>query len=157
LREEAGVAGYERTVFGGVRVNKAFVSIEALLALLLAGFALTILPALLSAHPNSALETVYEFQLAQDFAEVSVSNPQTLSAIKDFAKGDISAGAFLEEKFSRVLGEAGDYCLELKAREKVLHLNCRNDKMQKVSASRIIFDETGNSFFELDVSLGFYS
>jgi len=138
-------------------MGRAFVSVEALLALLAAGLALTLAMPLLSSRPSQALETVYEFQLAQDFAEVGVSNPEALSAIKLFAEGNAEAKAFLEEKFSAILSKAGDYCLELSAKEKVLSLNCRGGKMQGVYVSRAVFDDGRNAFFDFGVKLGFYS
>lgn len=131
---------------------KGFFSTEAFFALLfiLVFVSLYALPA----HPKENLQIFYRFQLAQDLAETSVSNPASLDALKGFSNGDPVAEKILGEKYSVLLEELGDYCLIVKASGRVLKLNCREGVSSLVFAWRTIYD---GSFFKAEFGVGGYS
>jgi len=130
--------------------------VEAFLALLFALTAFSLLLPSFSARPSFL--NVFKLQLTQDFMEVSVKNPDTLQAIRDFAGGSEQAKDFLEGKYSALLSQTGDYCIELEARGRGLRVNCVRPSVSKITVSRIVFDGTGEGgFFELTLSLGFHS
>lgn len=124
---------------------RAFVSFEVFLALL---FAVSAFAFLLPSHPPS-YSVFYQYQLAQDFLEVSISNQELFWEIVVFEDG--SSGVLLQSKYASLIEEAGDYCLELKAGGKTLKANCENGFSSKISVSRMVFD--GEEFFELQISL----
>lgn len=128
---------------------KAFASFEAMLALL---FAIVSFLALLPLFSPQQSQGLYEYQLAQDFAEISVSQPRLKSAIADFRGGSQSSKEFLGSEYARILGGVGDYCLELDAGER-LEVNCERAFSSTAAASRILFD--GEDFFEMRILLSF--
>ncbi|MFH1056255.1 MAG: hypothetical protein V1717_00435 [Candidatus Micrarchaeota archaeon] len=132
---------------------KGFVSVEAFLALLFAITSFAVLVPSLEARPSFL--SVYEFQLAQDFAEVSLKNAETLEKLREFSGGSDSAGVWLEEKYERLAGGLGDYCVEIEVKERVLKAHCEREPFSKTSVSRMVFD--GKDFFEVRFAVGFYS
>ncbi|MCX6767888.1 MAG: hypothetical protein NTY90_04140 [Candidatus Micrarchaeota archaeon] len=138
--------------------RRSFVfSIEALLSLAaadaLAGYSL--------AGAGTFYGEFHAAQLVQDLLEVSVKNPENARAIAEFAAGNGGGKAFLEEKYSKILGQLGNYCLDLEADGKEMKANCiasapgsggNEGSGTVVSGERIFFD--GNRFFTVRLSLG---
>gem|GEM_PF-5518340 len=132
---------------------KAFASIEAVLALLFAILAFSLI--LPSFHSQPSFLVVYQQQIAQDFMEVSLSDGEISAAIRGFHDGDEASREFLLQKYSSFVGETGDYCVELNAGGRELKVNCNFTPASKTIASRIVF--SGNGFFEARLSVGFHS
>ena len=133
---------------------RAFASIEALLALIAASAAFS---AIMPMFNQAPLQPVYLFQLSQDFLEISMHNPETLDRIVEFSRGSESAKTFLEGKYSKLIMQLGDYCMRMEARNRKIEVNCKGKTKIQTSASRIVFDNQANDFFELRVTLGAYS
>lgn len=130
---------------------KCFASLEALLSLVFASFAFSLLLPLFSYAPP-AFSLLHQKQLAEDFAEITLAKSEFFEAVLELAEGDGNAERFLEGEYSRVALLLGDYCVELRAKESVARANCKNPLSSRVSASRMVFD--GSRFFELAVSVG---
>lgn len=150
LRQEGGFA--ERRVGGAwlVRV-KSFASFEVLLSLLFAVAMFSLLLPYFSVRPSYS--RLHAFQLAQDFAEVSLASQRLRGEIIAFKNGEAGAQERLAGEYSQVLRELGDYCVEARVAEKVLKANCGKAFSQRVSARRLAFD--GTDFFEIEFSLYF--
>ncbi|HIH20911.1 TPA: hypothetical protein HA244_06620 [Candidatus Micrarchaeota archaeon] len=139
-------------------MKNSFASIEAFIALLAGAVAFSSILHLLSAgEAQTPFSTLYGFQLAQDFLEVSMRDPALRENIISFSKGDAFAANALEEKYSLLLQKLGDYCLELEASEKKLQVNCAGTPSLLVGGQRLFFDPPTNGFFEVRITLGFYS
>lgn len=144
--------------------KRAFISIEAFasLAFATAFFSLALIS--FSSTPPHRLE-LYQLQLAEDIAEVSVKSGTLSEGIRAFARGGGIAGnelegngpggKALEREYSEVIGRLGDYCLKVEVSGRKIEENCRDGVVSTVQARRIVFD--GENFVELRISLGFYS
>jgi len=130
---------------------KSLASIEAFLALLLFLYCVSLLSR--PSEKPAGFSTFYQFQLAQDFAEVSLADPQISAALKGFRNCGALEEKVLKEKYAEALHATGDYCLNVNVKGMVLQVNCDGAFTSRVSVSRMVFDGTG--FFEADFSLSF--
>jgi len=128
---------------------KSFIfSIEALFTLAAA--------AALAAYPlvesGSSYGEVHAAQLAQDLLEVGLKSPENARALAEFAEAGKSA--FLEEKYSTILEQLGNYCLVLEAGEKAMRVNCgERTRRQAASAERIFLGGSGFAVVRLTLFL----
>lgn len=91
------------------------------------------------------------YQVAQDVAEVSVKNKQTVNELNAFLEGSLVAKKSLEEKYSRISRGLG-YCVEIDLDGKKISANCFGSPSMRASAERIFFD--GNRFVVLSAGVG---
>ncbi|MBS3069909.1 hypothetical protein J4220_00185 [Candidatus Micrarchaeota archaeon] len=131
--------------------SKSFASFEALLSLLFAVAAFSLILPSFSSRPSYS--HLNAFQLAQDFAEASLASPRLRGEIISFKNGVAGAEESLAGEYAGVLEKLGDYCLEMRVEGKRLEANCVLAHSQRVSARRMAFD--GEDFFEIEFSLYF--
>ncbi len=130
---------------------KSFASFEALLSLLFAVAAFSLLLPSFSTRPS--YQHLHAFQLAQDFAEVSLASPRLRGEIISFKNGGAGAKENLAGEYAGALNKLGDYCLEVRVGGSALEANCVSTHSQRVTATRVAFD--GTEFFEIEFSLYF--
>ncbi|MGB9577369.1 MAG: hypothetical protein ACP5O3_00830 [Candidatus Micrarchaeia archaeon] len=125
-------------------------SVEALLSLLAAtGFAALVV----TSNAPVGHERVYEFQLAQDFAEVLCKSHENRKAVVELAGGGEATA--LREKIFEAVHSLGNYCVKVKAAENEITVNCDRQPNNFASAQRTFFD--GKKFFVASVSVGYFS
>ncbi len=121
---------------------RAFVfSLEAFLALLAA---LAFLAVFSQPFYVPRYSDVYAYQLAQDFAEISLRNYE--EELAAFSQGDAMASLRLKSLYEKMLNAVGTYCLILEANGHSLEAGCGSPNAESFPAHRIFWD--GEKFVE---------